>query len=284
MKPTGYPDTCRMGGVKSVENALHHHRRLTFDVAHSGLFERRSLGQSWFVSAGDGNQSIGWVLRVKMKNALQPRASNQPYRRLMAISNVLLSEVLDYSLALLGVVLLSPILILLAIVVRLGSPGPIFYRRRVMGRGGTQFDAFKYRTMVVNGDEVLNAHPELKAQWLRDQKLKHDPRITRSGHWMRRLSLDELPQLFNVLRGQMSLVGPRMITPSELANYGDLADELLSVKPGITGLWQISGRSNLNRDDRVRLDMQYVRNRTLWMNCRLIVLTIPAALKGTGAY
>ncbi|MCL5274940.1 MAG: sugar transferase [Chloroflexi bacterium] len=198
--------------------------------------------------------------------------------------NELLSRLLDYSLVLLGVILLSPIFLILTIIVRLDSPGPVLYRRRVMGKGGTQFDAFKYRTMVVNGDEVLNAYPDLKAQWLRDQKLKHDPRITRSGRWMRRLSLDELPQLFNVLLSQMSLVGPRMIAPQELASYGEFAGELLTVRPGITGLWQISGRSNLSRDDRVRLDMQYVRHHTFWMNAKLIVLTVPAVLKGTGAY
>jgi lipopolysaccharide/colanic/teichoic acid biosynthesis glycosyltransferase len=176
------------------------------------------------------------------------------------------------------------LLVALALIVKLDSPGPVLYRRRVMGRGGSQFDAFKFRTMVVNGDAMLDAHPELKAEWLRDQKLKIDPRVTRCGRWMRKLSFDELPQLFNVLLGQMSLVGPRMISPPELSNYGEFTAELLTVKPGITGIWQISGRSDLHRSERVRLDIQYVRTSTWWLNVKLILMTVPAVLRGAGAY
>ncbi len=219
-----------------------------------------------------------------MKETLQSRAWLQPDRGISAAIDDFLCRLLDRLMALLGIVLLSPIFAVLIVIVKLDSPGPVFHRRRVMGRAGRQFDALKFRTMVVNGDEVLNAHPELKAQWLRNQKLKHDPRITRNGAWMRRFSFDELPQMFNVLAGQMSLVGPRMISPPELAMYGEQAGELLSVRPGITGIWQISGRSSLSREDRVRLDMQYVRRRSFWLNVKLIAMTIPAVLKGTGAY
>ena len=195
-----------------------------------------------------------------------------------------LKSVMDFSLTLIGLVLTSPLLLILAVIVKLDSPGPVLYRRRVMGRGGTQFDAFKFRTMLVNGDEVLSAHPELRAEWEREQKLKDDPRVTRSGRWMRRLSLDELPQLFNVLGGQMSLVGPRMIAPVELARYGDDATELLTVKPGITGLWQVSGRSDLGYADRARLDMEYVRTRSFWLDLRLLLLTLPTVIMKKGAY
>jgi lipopolysaccharide/colanic/teichoic acid biosynthesis glycosyltransferase len=160
----------------------------------------------------------------------------------------------------------------------------VLYRRRVMGRGGTQFDAFKFRTMLLNGDEILAAHPELRAEWEREQKLKDDPRITRSGRWMRKLSLDELPQLFNVLGGQMSLVGPRMIAPVEVTRYGNDAAELLTVKPGITGLWQVSGRSDLGYADRARLDMEYVRRRSFWLDLKLLLLTLPTVLLKKGAY
>jgi lipopolysaccharide/colanic/teichoic acid biosynthesis glycosyltransferase len=191
---------------------------------------------------------------------------------------------MDYALALVGVVLISPLLILLALIVRLDSPGPVIYRRRVMGRGGTQFDAWKFRTMVINGDEILAAHPDLKVKWERDQKLEDDPRVTRSGNWMRKLSLDELPQLFNVLCGQMSLVGPRMFAPVELVRYGDAVDEILSVKPGITGLWQVSGRSNLSYADRARLDLEYARTRTVWMDLKLLLLTVPAVFQKRGAF
>ena len=191
---------------------------------------------------------------------------------------------IDYALTLVGVVLISPLLILLALIVKLDSPGPVIYRRRVMGRGGTQFDAWKFRTMVINGDEILATHPDLKVKWERDQKLEDDPRVTRSGNWMRKLSLDELPQLFNVLCGQMSLVGPRMFAPVELVRYGDAVDEILSVKPGITGLWQVSGRSNLSYGDRARLDLEYTRTRSVWIDLKLLALTVPAVLQKRGAF
>jgi len=196
----------------------------------------------------------------------------------------ILKTLMDYALTLVVVVLISPLLILLALIVKLDSPGPVIYRRRVMGRGGTQFDAWKFRTMVVNGDEILAAHPDLKAKWERDQKLEDDPRVTRSGTWMRKLSLDELPQLFNVLCGQMSLVGPRMFAPVELVRYGDAVDEILSVKPGITGLWQVSGRSNLSYGDRARLDLEYTRTRSVWIDLKLLALTVPAVLQKRGAF
>jgi lipopolysaccharide/colanic/teichoic acid biosynthesis glycosyltransferase len=195
-----------------------------------------------------------------------------------------LKEVLDRTIAFFGLLLSSPLLAVLAVVVVLDSQGPALYRRRVLGRGGKPFDAFKFRTMVVNGDAVVAADPSLKQQLEKDQKLKNDPRITRSGRWMRKLSLDELPQLFNVLRGEMSLVGPRMISPPELSRYGQHADELLMVKPGITGLWQVSGRSDLPGDDRVKLDIAYVRSRSIQMDIRLLFQTIPAVVKGRGAY
>ncbi|MCL6510393.1 MAG: sugar transferase [Anaerolineae bacterium] len=195
-----------------------------------------------------------------------------------------LKALMDYGFTAIGLVLLAPLLIALAVIVKLDSPGPVLHRRRVMGKGGTQFDAFKFRTMYVNGEEILASYPELKAQLERDHKLPNDPRVTRCGRWMRKFSLDELPQLFNVMLGQMSLVGPRMISPKELSRYGEHADELLTVKPGITGLWQISGRSNLAPGERVRLDMQFIRTRSAWGDFKLLLLTIPAVLRGQGAY
>lgn len=195
-----------------------------------------------------------------------------------------LKSLMDYTFTTIGLIILSPLLFALTLIVKLGSPGPVFHRRRVMGKNGSQFDAFKFRTMYVNGDEILAAHPELRAQLEQDHKLAVDPRVTRSGVWMRKLSLDELPQLFNVLKGQMSLVGPRMISPKELDRYGDYAAELLTVKPGITGLWQISGRSDLAPGERVRLDMQFIRTRNAWTDLKLLLMTVPAVLRGRGAY
>jgi lipopolysaccharide/colanic/teichoic acid biosynthesis glycosyltransferase len=193
-------------------------------------------------------------------------------------------RILDLAVAAPLLILISPLLLVLAVVVRLDSPGPAFYRRRVMGRGGAPFDAFKFRTMYLDGEAILGNHPELQAQLLRDQKLRNDPRVTRAGCWLRRLSLDELPQLVNVVRGEMSLVGPRMIIRSELSRYGDGAAELLSVRPGLTGLWQVSGRGDIQGEALARLELEYVRNHTFWLDLKLLVLTVPAVLRSRGAY
>lgn len=191
---------------------------------------------------------------------------------------------LDYAVALTLLILLSPVLLLIALLVKRDSPGPILHRRRVVGRGGHVFDAFKFRTMYVNGDEILKAYPALQAELHENHKLKRDPRITPLGETLRRTSLDELPQLFNILLGQMSLVGPRMITLQETEKYGKWRLNLMTVKPGITGLWQISGRSDVTYEQRVRIDMYYIRNYSIWLDLLILWRTIPTVLKGHGAY
>jgi lipopolysaccharide/colanic/teichoic acid biosynthesis glycosyltransferase len=153
-----------------------------------------------------------------------------------------------------------------------------------MGVNGRQFDAYKFRTMHVNGDDMLAGRPELRDELARNHKLKNDPRITRIGRLLRRASLDELPQLFNVVRREMSLVGPRMISPAEMEKYHRWGINLLTVKPGITGLWQVSGRSEISYEERVQLDMYYIRNWSLWQDLQLLWQTIPAVIRGTGAY
>lgn len=153
-----------------------------------------------------------------------------------------------------------------------------------MGLNGREFDAFKFRTMHVNSDEILDQHPDLKAKLAREHKLKDDPRVTRIGHFLRKASLDELPQLINVLRREMCLVGPRIISPEEMEMYDEWGLNLLTVPPGITGLWQVSGRSDISYDKRVRLDMHYIRNWTIWLDIQLLLQTVPAVLKGRGAY
>lgn len=198
--------------------------------------------------------------------------------------DVVLKTLMDYVLAGLAIIALLPLFALIALWVKLDSPGPIIYRRRVVGAGGKLFDAFKFRTMVVNGDEILRQHPELERELRETGKLKNDPRITRAGRFLRRTSLDELPQLFNVLRGEMSLVGPRMITAEEISHYGRRYLSLLAVKPGITGLWQVSGRSNIPYPERVRLDLHYIRNYSIWLDLWLLYQTIPAVLRKQGAY
>jgi exopolysaccharide biosynthesis polyprenyl glycosylphosphotransferase len=192
---------------------------------------------------------------------------------------------MDYTLTLAFLFFAWPIYLLIALLVKLDSPGPVFHRRRVLGVSGSQFDALKFRTMYVNGDELLKDRPDLIRQLGTDHKLKDDPRVTRVGFWLRRFSLDELPQLFNVLRGQMSLVGPRMITPAEAEKYGLHKLNLLTVKPGVSGLWQVSGRSDISYEERVRLDMYYIRNYSVWLDLQILFIqTLPAVLKSRGAY
>lgn len=203
--------------------------------------------------------------------------------RLTGIDN-LTKFILDYVLTLGGLLFLSPFLLVAAVMVKRSSPGPIIHKRQVMGLNGKQFHAYKFRTMVTNGEEVLAQHPELREELARNHKLKVDPRVTRIGAFLRKYSLDELPQLFNVLKRDMSLVGPRMISPEEVAMYKQFDMNLLTVLPGITGVWQVSGRSDVSYEERVRLDMYYIRNWSIWLDLQLLFQTIPAVLKGRGAY
>jgi exopolysaccharide biosynthesis polyprenyl glycosylphosphotransferase len=194
----------------------------------------------------------------------------------------LLKTMLDYTLATVALLMLAPALIAFYFLVKRDSPGPVIYRRRVVGQGRQEFDAFKFRTMHLSGDKLLS--PEQKAELEAYGKLKDDPRITKVGAFLRKYSLDELPQLVNVLRGEMSLIGPRMITIRELEKFGKWQHNLSTVKPGLTGLWQVSGRSDLSYEDRVRLDMHYIRNHTIWLDIKILFQTIPALLTGRGAY
>lgn len=198
--------------------------------------------------------------------------------------DALLKRLLDCAVATLVLVGLAPMLVAIALTIRLTSPGPIVHRRRVIGQCGARFDALKFRTMHTDGDAILARRPDLLARLQRDGKLVDDPRITPIGRWLRRWSLDEIPQLLNVLRGQMSLVGPRMISEAELAHFGHWRENLSTVKPGLTGLWQVSGRSTLGYEDRVRLDMHYIRTYSIWADIEIMIRTIPAVLAGVGAY
>lgn len=219
-------------------------------------------------------------------------ATTRNYVPLMTLDRLRLSRaeaalkiLLDVGLILLMTPFILPLFAMIAVLIKLDSPGPVFHYRRVLGIHGIEFDALKFRTMVVNGDEILAQRPELLEELRLTQKLKNDPRITRVGHWLRKASLDELPQLINVLRGQMSLVGPRMISPPEADLYGTMHLNLLTVKPGLTGLWQVSGRADLSYDERVRLDMHYIRNYSIWLDLQILfVQTPPAVLSKRGAY
>jgi exopolysaccharide biosynthesis polyprenyl glycosylphosphotransferase len=199
-------------------------------------------------------------------------------------SDTVLKLVLDYVLATVSLIVLSPFLVLISILVKISSPGPVIHKRLVLGLNGKQFLAWKFRTMAANGDELLDQHPELREELARNHKLKNDPRITRVGAFLRKYSLDELPQLINVLKRDMSMVGPRMISPPEVSMYKQFDMNLLTVLPGITGLWQVSGRSDISYEERVRLDMYYVRNWSIWLDLQLLFQTIPVVIRGHGAY
>jgi lipopolysaccharide/colanic/teichoic acid biosynthesis glycosyltransferase len=181
------------------------------------------------------------------------------------------------------IVLLFPVFVITGLLVYFDDGRPILYRRRVVGTPG-EFDAFKFRTMKRNADALLAADPALKAEYERNFKLMNDPRITKIGAFLRRSSLDELPQLFNVLRGQMSLVGPRMITAPELSKYGRHRALLLSAKPGLTGYWQVMGRQNVDYQERVRMDVHYLENWSLKMDLQILVRTPFKVIKKDGAF
>ncbi|MHB1131355.1 MAG: sugar transferase [Chloroflexota bacterium] len=207
-----------------------------------------------------------------------------PQRVRITGGDAFLKSTFDYCAALVGLLILSPLLLGIVLLVKFDSPGPVLHRRQVLGRGGRLFHAYKFRTMVANADEVLAADPQLREAIVQEYKLKSDPRVTRIGRLLRRSSLDELPQLFNVLRGEMSLVGPRMIAPEESHRYGKWQLNLLTVKPGITGPWQVRGRSDVPYDERVRLSMQYIRNYSVWLDLEILLRTVYVVLRGAGAY
>jgi Undecaprenyl-phosphate galactose phosphotransferase WbaP len=178
--------------------------------------------------------------------------------------------------------------LLLAISIKLDSPGPVFYRQTRIGRYGRKFQVYKFRTMVQNADQILKNYldnsPELKAQWLATHKLKQDPRVTRLGTILRKSSLDELPQLWNIIIGDMSLIGPRPIVDEEVEKYGKCFGLYIQVRPGLTGLWQVSGRNDTTYEHRVELDAYYVRNRSLKLDLQILWKTVFVVLRKEGAY
>jgi lipopolysaccharide/colanic/teichoic acid biosynthesis glycosyltransferase len=180
-------------------------------------------------------------------------------------------------------VLFTPLIAVLAILIKLQDGGCVIHRRRVIGPNG-EFDAFKLRSMRMDADELLRRDPKLREEFDQNFKLKNDPRVTLIGAVIRKLSLDELPQLFNVLKGEMSLVGPRMITPAELDKYGDASWIFDIVRPGLTGYWQTQGRQEVSYAKRVEMDLFYVKNWSLSLDLKILISTPIAVVRGAGAY
>lgn len=193
-------------------------------------------------------------------------------------------RVVDVFGALILMVALLPLFGAVALVIRFESPGPILFRQKRLGRGGRPFTIFKFRTMCVGAEQEQEQLLHLNERNGPVFKLARDPRHTRVGRWIRRLSLDELPNLVNVLKGEMSLVGPRPPLPSEVQGYQDWQKRRLQAMPGITGLWQVSGRSELSFDEQCRLDIRYIENWSPWLDFWIMLRTIPAVLLARGAY
>jgi lipopolysaccharide/colanic/teichoic acid biosynthesis glycosyltransferase len=195
---------------------------------------------------------------------------------------------MDVMIAGCGLVFLMPLLLVVAILIKLQDGGPIFFAQPRLGRAGRMFNCWKLRTMVVDAqarlDDLLSRDPAARREWERDHKLKSDPRITALGSFLRKSSIDELPQLINVLLGEMSIVGPRPIVRAEIPRYARRFEHYCSVKPGLTGLWQVSGRNNTTYRRRVAMDSLYARRRTLMMDVAIILATVPAVLQSRGSY
>ncbi len=198
----------------------------------------------------------------------------------------LLKGVFDYSMSLVLIVLSSPLFLVLMLLIVIDSPGPVFFRQKRLGRNLQEFDALKFRTMVKNAEqklqELLKSDPKARRQYQRFHKLESDPRVTRLGKWLRRFSLDELPQLWNVLEGKMSLVGPRAYMASELKEMGDYAQVICRVNPGMTGWWQVTGRNLNTFQQRLKMDEHYISNWSLWMDVYIVLKSFWVILSGNG--
>ena len=195
---------------------------------------------------------------------------------------------LDLLLTVTGGLIISPLLLAIAVLIKLDSSGPAFYGHRRLGAGGEHFRCWKFRTMHTSAeqllDEYLKSNPNLRAEWEQNFKLRNDPRVTRIGRFLRKTSLDELPQLWNVLWGEMSLVGPRPIVDAEILRYGTVYEMYQRITPGISGFWQVSGRSDTNYAERIKLDAYYVNNWSVWLDLVILARTVRIVLLGRGAY
>ena len=197
-------------------------------------------------------------------------------------------RVLDLLLTVTGGLMISPLLLAIVVLIKLDSPGPAFYGHRRLGAGGEHFRCWKFRTMHTNSeqllDEFLQSDPGLRAEWEHSFKLRKDPRVTRVGRFLRKTSLDELPQLWNVLWGEMSLIGPRPIVDAEIPKYGTVYEMYRRTTPGISGFWQVSGRSDTNYAERIKLDAYYVHNWSVWLDLVILARTVRIVILGRGAY
>lgn len=200
----------------------------------------------------------------------------------------MLTTAMNIVVALAALIFLLPVMVLVALAVYAQDGGPVLFAHRRIGLNGRHFYCLKFRSMAIDAEArlaaLLASDPEALAEWQRDHKLRRDPRVTRLGAFLRKTSLDELPQFLNVLRGDMSIVGPRPIVEAEVAKYGRRFHAYCAVKPGITGLWQVRGRSDTSYRTRIALDCVYARRRSVVLDAYIIICTLPAVLRGRGSY
>lgn len=221
-----------------------------------------------------------------MEAAVEPQERELPSTEILrhdALWERVARRMIDILGACAGLLAALPLIAYYGMRIKRESPGPVLHHRKVLGKGGGAFFAYKLRTMIVNADEMLDKDPQLRELFRKNYKLQEDPRVTPIGRFLRTSSIDELPQLLNVLKGEMSLVGPRMITQPELEKYGRYGKKLLTVKPGLTGYWQISGRQHVTYEERVLLDMEYIDRRSIWFDLYILFKTPLVVLKRTGA-
>lgn len=217
-------------------------------------------------------------INFSLEEALNKQIKQVPFKR-----------ALDFFLSFTGLIILSPLFLIAALLTKFSSKGTVIYSQQRIGLRGAAFNCYKFRTMRHDADEELKAlftnSPELLQEWMKHRKLKNDPRVTKFGRFLRCTSMDELPQLWNVMKGDLSLVGPRPVVQAELnLYYKNKAAKILSVRPGITGLWQISGRNRLNYEERILLDEQYIDAQSLRLDLQILFKTLPVIIYGDGAY
>jgi Undecaprenyl-phosphate galactose phosphotransferase WbaP len=260
------PQKAPLGAVKNVLlDKSHRFKRIIV------MFDDARMGSVWFTPL-HLVEYLGLEVTHQLINPTQ-----QVIKRL-----------LDLTLILVSLPVLLPAFALISLAIKLDSPGPVFYSQKRVGHGGKDIRIWKFRSMVSNAEEVLkdylDANPSMRAEWEENFKLKRDPRITRVGNFLRRTSLDEFPQLWNVLHREMSLIGPRPIVTEEIALYGEDFEIFKQVLPGMTGMWQISGRNDLTYRERVNLDVYYVQNWSIWLDVHILIHTFLTAFQGRGAY
>ncbi len=223
-------------------------------------------------------------IRIAAQSAPHPADRYYFPARRVSQSDEILRRGLDIAVSSLALLLLLPFLALLALLIRLDSPGSVLFTQRRVGKDGQEFAFFKFRSMYADAEQRLDTLLNTNDRTGPVFKMRQDPRITRVGRWLRRSSLDEAPQILNILRGEMSLVGPRPALPREVARYTPPQCQRLSVTPGLTGLWQVSGRADLSFDESIALDLDYIARRSFALNCVILIRTVPAVLTGRGAY